>query len=72
MVRSVYTITNSPRILKRNKGLCQICLCTDVVREAKTAGHIIPKAHGGTNSDGNQQSQCYLCNKTKTAREFFN
>ncbi|HAN3784238.1 TPA: baseplate J/gp47 family protein [Escherichia coli] len=34
------------RVLKRDKGLCQLCLRAGVVREAKTVDHIIPKAHG--------------------------
>lgn len=31
------------RVLKRDKGLCQLCLRAGVVREAKTVDHIIPK-----------------------------
>ena len=57
------------RVLKRDKGLCQLCLHVGVVREAKTVDHIIPKAHGGTNADCNLQSLCWPCHKAKTARE---
>ena len=57
------------RILKRDKGLCQLCLRVGVVREAKTVDHIIPKAHGGTDADSNLQSLCWHCHKAKTARE---
>ena len=57
------------RILKRDKGLCQLCLRVGVVREAKTVDHIIPKAHGGTDSDNNLQSLCWPCHNAKTARE---
>jgi 5-methylcytosine-specific restriction protein A len=57
------------RVLKRDKGLCQLCLRVSVVREAKTVDHIIPKAHGGTDADCNLQSLCWPCHKAKTARE---
>ncbi|HCP6936121.1 TPA: HNH endonuclease [Escherichia coli] len=57
------------RILKRDKGLCQLCLRAGVVSEAKTVDHIIPKAHGGTDADSNLQSLCWPCHKAKTARE---
>ena len=57
------------RILKRDKGLCQLCLRAGVAREAKTVDHIIPKAHGGTDADSNLQSLCWPCHKAKTARE---
>ena len=55
------------RVLKRDKGLCQLCLRAGVVREAKTVDHIIPKAHGGTDADSNLQSLCWPCHKAKTA-----
>lgn len=48
------------RVLKRDKGLCQLCLRAGVVREAKTVDHIIPKAHGGTDADSNLQSLCWV------------
>ncbi|EMV0004341.1 hypothetical protein HmCmsJML070_00422 [Escherichia coli] len=57
------------RVLKRDKGLCQLCLRAGVVREAKTVDHIIPKAHGGSDADSNLQSLCWPCHKAKTARE---
>lgn len=57
------------RVLKRDKGLCQLCLRAGVVREAKTVDHIIPKAHGGTDAESNLQSLCWPCHKAKTARE---
>lgn len=60
------------RVLKRDKGLCQLCLRAGVVREAKTVDHIIPKAHGGTDADSNLQSLCWPCHKAKTARERLN
>ncbi|EML2487243.1 HNH endonuclease [Providencia rettgeri] len=56
-----------PRILQRDKHLCQNCLPRAV--EAKTVDHIIPKAHGGTDDDNNLQSLCWPCHKTKTATE---
>ena len=56
-------------VLKRDKGLCQLCLRAGVAREAKTVDHIIPKAHGGSDADSNLQSLCWPCHKAKTARE---
>lgn len=58
-----------PRIIMRDKGLCQECLRAGVVREAKCVDHIVAKAHGGTDEDGNLQSLCWPCHKAKTARE---
>ncbi|ATX08990.1 endonuclease [Escherichia coli] len=58
------------RVLKRDKGLCQLCLRAGVVREAKTVDHIISKARGGTDADSNLQSLCWPCHKAKTAREW--
>ncbi len=44
------------RVLKRDKGLCQLCLRAGGAR-GETADHIIPKAHGGTDADSN----CRAC-----------
>lgn len=58
-----------PRVLKRDKGLCQDCLKKGLAREAKCVDHIVAKAHGGTDADENLQSLCWPCHKEKTAKE---
>ncbi|MDC9605629.1 HNH endonuclease [Xenorhabdus griffiniae] len=57
------------RILRRDKYLCQTCLRSGRAVEAKTVDHIIPKAHGGTDTDSNLSSICHSCHKFKTAHE---
>ncbi|WP_340619110.1 HNH endonuclease, partial [Xenorhabdus entomophaga] len=57
------------RILRRDKYLCQECLRSGRVVEAKTVDHIIPKAHGGADADNNLSSICHSCHKRKTATE---
>nr|WP_238270386.1 HNH endonuclease [Paraburkholderia terrae] len=56
-------------ILDRDHGLCQPCLQKGRVTEASQVDHIKAKADGGTDDDGNLQSICEPCHKTKTARE---
>ena len=58
-----------PRILKRDKGLCQEHLRQGVVTDAACVDHIIAKAHGGTDVDSNLESLCWSCHAKKTARE---
>lgn len=57
------------RILTRDKHLCQYCLRSHRVVEAKTVDHVVPKAHGGTDADSNLESLCWPCHRTKTGRE---
>ncbi len=61
--------TIRPRILKRDKHLCQDCLHHGRAVTATTVDHIIPKAHGGTDRDSNLQSLCWSCHRRKTATE---
>ncbi|MGF2654853.1 HNH endonuclease [Serratia marcescens] len=58
-----------PRILKRDKGLCQECLRRGAITEADCVDHIVPLAHGGDDSEANLQSLCTPCHRAKTARE---
>lgn len=58
-----------PRILRRDKGLCQSCLQRGAITEATCVDHIIPVAHGGGDSWDNLQSLCAPCHSAKTARE---
>ena len=57
------------RILRRDKGLCQVDLAAGRYRPAKEVDHIIPKSQGGTDDDSNLQSICHECHQAKTARE---
>ncbi|OPJ96328.1 HNH endonuclease [Serratia marcescens] len=58
-----------PRILKRDKGLCQECLRRGAITEADCVDHIVPLAHGGDDGEANLQSLCTPCHRAKTARE---
>ncbi|AXG42238.1 MULTISPECIES: HNH endonuclease [Photorhabdus] len=58
-----------PRILKRDKYLCQDCKRGKRAVTATTVDHIIPKARGGTDDDSNLQSLCWSCHRRKTATE---
>ena len=56
-------------ILARDKGLCQPCLSMRKYRPAKHVDHIVPKARGGTDDEGNLQAICVECHQQKTLRE---
>jgi 5-methylcytosine-specific restriction enzyme A len=57
------------RIMQRDCGLCQPCRNAGRVTVATAVDHIVPKAEGGTEEDGNLQAICKPCHDTKTARE---
>ena len=57
------------RILRRDKGLCQVCLKVGKFRPARQVDHRVPKFEGGTEDDDNLQSICLDCHKAKTAAE---
>ena len=56
-------------ILRRDNGLCQVCLQKGFVQEGNTVDHKVPKAEGGTDDDSNLQTICDDCHKEKTAQE---
>ncbi|WP_270422732.1 HNH endonuclease [Citrobacter portucalensis] len=58
-----------PRILNRDKGLCQECLKQGIAKQASCVDHIKPKAQGGTDDDSNLQSLCWSCHARKTATD---
>lgn len=58
-----------PRVLRRDKHLCQECRRAGRATPATTVDHIIPKAHGGTDADTNLESLCWPCHRSKTATE---
>lgn len=57
------------RILARDKHLCQPCMRKGRVRPASHVDHIIAKAKGGTDDEGNLQAICTACHKDKTTVE---
>ncbi|WP_366523444.1 HNH endonuclease [uncultured Microbulbifer sp.] len=58
-----------PLVIKRDKGLCQICLPAGVVTIGTHVDHIKPKSQGGTNELSNLQLLCKPCHQRKTAQE---
>jgi 5-methylcytosine-specific restriction protein A len=57
------------RILKRDMGLCQVCIKEGVYTPAKAVDHIKPKAAGGNDNPINLQSICNECHQIKTQRD---
>ena len=57
------------KILTRDNYLCVTCYSKNIMTPAKQVDHIVPKAHGGTDSLNNLQSLCVECHRYKTARE---
>ena len=55
-------------IIRRDGGLCRFRLsrCTGA---ATTAGHIVAKAHGGSDQPHNLKASCAECNETKRRAE---
>ena len=57
------------RILRRDCGLCQPCRRRGLVTAGGEVDHIVPKAEGGSDDDGNLQCICRDCHAAKTALE---
>lgn len=57
------------RILARDKHLCQRCLPKGIVTAANQVDHIVPKAKGGTDDEGNLQALCKPCHDAKTIED---
>lgn len=57
------------RILTRDRYLCQACLSKGRPAPATEVDHIIPKAIGGTDDDGNLSAICHACHVDKTVRD---
>lgn len=57
------------RILTRDKHLCQECKRNGRIATGNHVDHIVPKAKGGTDAEGNLQTLCLTCHEAKTARE---
>lgn len=57
------------KVLKRDRGLCVVCLGDGVTTLATDVDHVIPKSRGGTDDEANLQSLCDAHHKAKTALE---
>lgn len=57
------------RIIKRDKGLCQMCLARGRTTIATEVDHKTPRSEGGDDSDSNLWSLCNPCHTEKTAIE---
>lgn len=56
-------------VLRRDDYLCQTCLMSGRVTEAREVDHIIPKSQDGTDDCENLASICTACHRAKTQRE---
>lgn len=57
------------RILARDLHLCQPCKRKGRATPATQVDHIVPKAKGGTDDEGNLQAICGPCHVAKTLIE---
>lgn len=55
--------------MRRDQGLCQVCRQAGRVTPATQVDHVVPKAEGGTDDEGNLQAICPACHRAKTGRE---
>lgn len=58
-----------PRILTRDRYLCQTCLRAGRVTLGNIVDHIIPKAEGGSDDEANLEVICRAHHQEKTQRE---
>lgn len=56
-------------ILTRDNYLCQVCARAGRLTAAEEVDHIMPKAQGGTDDEGNLQAICVDCHRKKTSTE---
>lgn len=57
------------QVMRRDNGLCQVCQRAGRITAAAQVDHIVPKAEGGTDDEGNLQAICKRCHQIKTGRE---
>ncbi|EIV7688879.1 TPA: HNH endonuclease [Salmonella enterica] len=55
--------------LRRDRGLCVLCLADGRAVPATDVDHIVAVEHGGTDELSNLQSLCTPCHCSKMARE---
>ena len=54
------------RIMRRDCGLCQLCLRNGRVTQAKQVDHVRALLNGGNDDDENLQAICHSCHTEKT------
>lgn len=57
------------RVLRRDNGLCQVCLKESSPVKATEVDHIIPRSQGGSDDMSNLQSICTHHHRIKTSIE---
>lgn len=55
--------------MRRDHGLCQVCLARGLLRYAVEVDHIVPLSKGGADTDGNKLSLCRACHDYKTRQD---
>ena len=56
-------------VMRRDQGLCQVCLAIGKYTPADEVDHVTPKAAGGSEEPDNLQAICKPCHAEKTAKE---
>ena len=56
-------------IVRRDKGMCVMCLARGIAKTGTDVDHIIAKARGGTDDPANLQLLCREHHRAKTAKE---
>lgn len=57
------------RVLRRDAGICQLCLADGRVHRGTEVDHRVPKFEGGTDDDENLQTICRPRHREKTQQE---
>lgn len=56
-------------VMARDKYICQVCLTAGRYTPADEVDHVVPRAEGGSDADGNLQAICRGCHDVKTKAE---
>lgn len=62
-------VEDRARILRRDRGLCQVCLPRGRIVLATEVDHIVALINGGDDTDENKQSICRDCHAEKTRQD---
>lgn len=57
------------KVMRRDNGLCQVCLAEGIHQSGTEVDHIVPIAFGGTDSMSNLQTICVPHHREKTKIE---
>lgn len=55
-------------VMRRDRGLCQLCLERGRITAAREVHHVIPKAQGGTDDLDNLTATCSPCHRDADMR----